>query len=148
MFWVDRVKVRSFEHKTCGTDSVFYHILVDNITKLLPCYKTLRVVSYSKNLYLRLKNQKTSKNLVLFFVQVHKTDYNGQHKINLYFSLKIRIMLSVACMTRYFSFPNIFFQKYVFNTVKPVLRVLEVTSGTKKKWSFKTGDLLQEVQFA
>jgi hypothetical protein len=67
--------------------------------------------------------------------------------MNLYFSLKIRIMLSVACMTRYFSFPNIFFQKYVFNTVKPVLRVLEVTFGTKKKWSFKTGDLLQGVQF-
>ena len=44
MFWVDRVKVRSFEHKTCGNHSVFYHILVDNIAKILPCYKTLRVV--------------------------------------------------------------------------------------------------------
>jgi len=30
-------------------------------------------------------------------------------------------------------------------TVKPVL-MQEVTIGTKKKWPFKTGDLLKEVQ--
>ena len=45
MFWVDSVEVRSFEHyKTCGTNSVFYDILVENIATILPCDKTLRVV--------------------------------------------------------------------------------------------------------
>jgi hypothetical protein len=35
-------------------------------------------------------------------------------------------------------------QMICHDTVKPVL---EVTIGKRKKWPFKTGDLLKEVQF-